>query len=204
MNKSMKEKIKRPAKKIKYEWLWYAHSFLELARIGCENLLRQNYKRNDNMVFMLYNSKKLLISIFFNIKHSLELFLKALDINLTEHFLPIHDIKSLLCDLKKNIEKTIPQSEHRKRILDKFKEGESLFKKYIFCQILKEGKIEDTNNVVFRYPEDNGVNFDVAEKMKNFDREEINEILRDINKFNNLFHTVDYRITMSRFYNNKE
>jgi len=200
----MKEKIKRPAKKIKYEWLWYAHSFLELARIGCENLLRQNYKRNDNMVFMLYNSKKLLISIFFNIKHSLELFLKALDINLTEHFLPIHDIESLLCDLKKNIEKTIPRSEHRKRILNKFKEGESLFKKYIFCQILKEGKIEDTNNVVFRYPEDNGVNFDVTEKMKNFDREEINEILRDINKFNNLFHIVDYRIAMGRFYNNKE
>lgn len=191
---------KTKTKKIIYEWFSWAQSYLRLAEIGLLELINQKYRNKrspDTQLNQIYKSKHLLIPIFFNIKHSIEVFLKALNINITGKYYKEHNIDTLLKDLKESINK-FPDSEHKKRALQILEQRNDLLKKYTNCEILGKGRVKDFNNIVFRYLENDFIEFDVLKEVGKIDDSRIIEIQQDINTLHNLFFILDMRVTLGR------
>ncbi len=91
-----------------YYWPIFTYSFLCIAQLACKELLKQDFdkytKKNE---IEKYEIKDLYISIIFNIKHSLELFIKTLSIFAYGTYDTGHDITILFTDVQNKI-KNIP------------------------------------------------------------------------------------------------
>ena len=86
------------------EWLHFSWSYLELAEISCDYWVirlkdNNNFSKNYPGFSMPTNARSFL-PIIFNIKHSLELFLKRVSVSLDEKIEHVHDIKELSRTIK--------------------------------------------------------------------------------------------------------
>lgn len=170
-----------------YEWLFHALSYLGLAKIGCEELIYQKYKDKNSLTenYLLYdneesNSKLLLIPISFNIRHSLELFIKGMGVNIDRNYLHTHYLNDLFEDLELRVKELFKSKKHDKV----FQEIENL--KLIAG---KYSRLEDYKNELFRYPND---------KIKDFNTTKAKEILNDIKKIYKLFFLIKGRVNSTR------
>ncbi len=158
-----------------YEWFSYAMSFLGLAKIGCRELINQKYRDKDFPTEdLLYgteesHSRLLLIPIFFNFKHALELFIKVVGINIDGMYWPEHNLDCLLEDLESRV-KNLFKNSNENKVFQKSNELKSIVKKYM--------RLEDYENLFYRYPNS---------KIENFDTTKVKEILDDIKKTHELF-----------------
>lgn len=169
-----------------YEWLFYAISFLGLAKIGCKELIDQKHRDKKSLTEdLLYgtkesNSRFLLISIFFNLRHALELFIKGVGVNIDGNYWNTHDLDNLLKDLESRV-KNLFKNRNEDKVFQKIEELKSIMKKYI--------RLEDYGNVLFRYPNS---------KIDNSYTTKVPEILSDIEKIYKLFFLIKGRVNPTR------
>jgi len=171
----------------RYEWAWYAKSYLSLARIGINELEAQNYVRKRSFEYSFsYEYKHLLIPIIYNLKHSIEIIVKALNIGINKKFTPLHDSVYLNEVLQKSIKKEGMGIQENKldelgQIIEKYYKLEFWGRK-----LIATASILDSQNDIFRFP-DNSANFILDLKtFKDVSRKETQELLDDIKKLNNL------------------
>jgi HEPN domain-containing protein len=200
----------------KYSWLEFAQSFLLLAKLACQELedKRKNKHnkttRYDPQEYNLpYTCPDLFISIIFNIKHGLEVFIKTIKLLSTDNYERGHDIKELFDDLKKTLPKRIKplkdaegneiKQEDIDAIPNTLEDLENLILKYYHCDFLNENKkvvnIYDEMNDVFRYPENKAkvkIDLDLA------DENLIKTIHEDIDKIYRLFNNLGYIIDVAK------
>lgn len=182
----MSKKIKSTA--TQYDWLTFAFSFLCLAKIGCMELVDQKYRKheiNAKSKYGLnteYNQKTLLISIIFNVKHSLEVFIKALDVATGGNYETDHNIDTLFEKAKNKINNKLKGKGFKKVVQKAFEELKLIIKKYFNCEMIKDSlknisfPIRDTKNTLFRYPEVEipvKINLNFMDIFKNFDNKKI-------------------------------
>lgn len=169
-----------------YEWIFYAMSFLGLAKIGCRELIDQKYRDGSPLMEdLLYgtkesNSRLLLISIFFNIKHALELFIKGVGVNIDGNYCNKHDLDYLLKDLESRV-KNLFKNRNDDKVFQKIEELKSIMKKYI--------SLEDYKNVFSRYPNS---------KIDNLYTAKVEEILSDTDKIHRLFFLIKGKVNSAR------
>lgn len=170
-----------------YEWLFYAMSFLGLAKIGCKELIDQKYKEKDSLTenYLLYgneesNSRSLLIPIFFNVKHALELFIKGMGVNIDRNYLHTHDLNNLLGDLESRV-KELFKSKKNDKVFQKIEELKPIIEKYT--------GLEDYKNILYRYPNS---------KIDNLHTTRVEEILSDIEKIHKLFFLIKGIVNSAR------
>lgn len=215
MTKKNLKKIKNSASG-KYEWFFYANSYLGLARIGCLELIKQGYREKNSLINdLLYGSeysqlKLLLIAIFFNIKHALELFIKGAGVNLDKKYWEEHDIDFLLADLEKRI-KSLNIFKNKDEISSKVLALKPVISDYLSCYLLdgvRKMKYRDFHNLVFKYPESRNptlnkyLNFfekdNIFDDLRKFNKLGIKIVLKDIDKIHEIFSILDYRITSAK------
>lgn len=198
----------------KYDWLGFAQSFLLLSKLACQELedkrkdKHSKTTRCDPPKFNLpYTHFDLFISIVFNVKHGLEVFIKTLRFISSGDYKTGHDIKELFDDLKKNLPERIKPSKDIEgngiteggidAIPDKLGDLEKLILKYYHCDFLNENKrvadIYDEMNDVFRYPENKAkvkIDLDLVNE------ESIRAIHEDIDKIYRLFNDLGYIVNV--------
>lgn len=177
-------------------WLIFAQSFLLSAKLSCQNLETDKDNkyskatRFDPAEFhssYQYQPADLFVSIIFNIKHGIEIFVKTITIILTGSYQKGHDIKYLFDCLRKRL------PEEFQPLLD---ELEILILKYYHCEFINSNNqrivnIYDEMNDVFRYPDNKAkikINFELV------DENLIKMIHEDIDKIYRLFHDLGYEI----------
>lgn len=157
-------------------WYIFVLSFLSNAKNGCEFLI--NSKRLDD------NNKYLAISIIYNFKHGLEVFVKTFSRYLNEkmdksdHF---HDTKALLETFKKQL-----RSKSKKELDKEVDKLEKIVEKYneinFLTNYLKESfSVYDQKNTFFKYPEHEAmIVVDYSRLSNKINRDDMKEIKKDI------------------------
>ncbi len=189
MKQTIFHKNMKKSEQTYYEWFFYAMSFLGLAKIGCRELIDQKYRDKDFLTEdLLYDteSRLLLIPIFFNFKHALELFIKAVGVNIDSNYWNEHDLDYLLEDLESRV-KNLFKNENKNEVFQRIEELKLIVKKYFLYNFLENMKpIKDYNNELFRYPSSKrGIK--ISQELENFDTTKVKEILDDIKNIHRLF-----------------
>ena len=87
----------------KWYWHFVAKSYLALAYIGIEEIKNKTYCKEPNFLYrvspQVYEAKLLLIPIIWNIKHAIEIVLKAGDVTFQGKYLETHDLNELKKEL---------------------------------------------------------------------------------------------------------
>ena len=182
-----------------HRWIWYTYGYLSLARVGIEKLEEENKTPGTVTSFenyFSYRKKYLLIPIIYNIKHAIEIILKALKIQVDKKYIKSHDIVDLNEALKRSIKKlglTVKQTE--------FNKFASIVRKYYKLEFFNKNKkiintvsVFDSQNDIFRFPE-NSANFILdTENLKNISEENTKELLDDIMKLKSLLGIITQNI----------
>jgi hypothetical protein len=137
------------------DWFIFCNGYLEFSRLGCEYLLKKTrWSSND---------RHMIVCMFYNLKHGLEVVVKALVRTLPKQVDKNdydHDVKKLFKKFKDmpELNKVKNKKDIFKEInkLEKFIEnyyGLKSFEKYFN----KCFNLADTNNTLFRYPENSAV-----------------------------------------------
>ena len=164
----------------KYEWLFFADSYLSLARIGLEELKNEHYIRKTSWEYNFsYENKWLLIAIIYNIKHAIELALKIFSISINREYLKTHNTQDLASDLMAKMPK-IKKIE----VIEKFVD---ITFKYYKCEfldrkILNNINVLDIQNDIFRYPDNSAFSKLDLEVFKILNNKDIDELLDDTKK----------------------
>ena len=157
-----------------------------MAKIGCRELIDQKYRDGNPLTEdLLYgteesNSRYLLIPIFFNFNHALELFIKGVGVNIDGNYWNEHDLDYLLKDLEPRV-KNLFKNRSENEVFQKIEELKLIIKKYI--------RFEDYKNVLFRYPNS---------KIENFNTTKVEEILNDIKKIHRLFVSIRGKVNSTK------
>lgn len=169
-------------------WIFFAKSYLALAYIGIEEIRNKKYCKKPSYLWrvseQVYDEKLLLIPIIWNIKHAIELVLKAHNVTFQKGYSKIHK----LCNLKDELAVTLcinKEGEDAKfdelvRVVDKYYrlevfDGKLVNKKTIF----------DTDNDILRYPDGNKANIKLDIKLfTKISDEELTELQNDIELIN--------------------
>lgn len=183
-----------------YEWIWYAKSYLSLARIGIEELKRQNYIRKISFEFRFsYENKHLLIPIIYNLKHAIEIIVKSLKIQIDKKIIKSHNIFNLYNALQESIKKIGLKIEKP----DKLKELAQIIEKYYKLEfwnrkLIIDASVLDSQNDIFRFP-DNSANFILnLEDLKKISQKEMGELLDDIKKIDSLLGIIREKIKKAK------
>lgn len=195
----------------KYEWIWYAQSYLSLARIGLEELTREEYMRRTNNALtknntepgtfidgFAYRNKHLLFPIIYNLKNAIELIIKSLMVTIDKEFVKKHDMGVVINGLKITI-------EEKKLILTKPKKVEELieiankyYKLEFWNKKLFDSCVFDSQNDIFRYP-DNSAKFVLnLEILKSVSEKDIKELQEDIEELNSLLGIIGRGIEVEK------
>jgi hypothetical protein len=164
-------------------WFIYSVVYLDLADAGCVRWLTQKDKNNW-----------LVIPIVYNVKHAMEITLKAFKrISSDEDVDKSHDLLKLFKNLKSVLKNKIKNKDNRKELSDILNKLEVLVYKYYGLFIIRQyfaekmGVIffEDFDNVLLKYPEKTQVNLivnfkEVVNQIKTTDIEIIREDIKEI------------------------
>lgn len=202
--KTIHKKEKNKTRFSKYEWIWYAQSYLSLARIGLEELIGRKYMRRTNNALaennntpglfidsFAYENKHLLLPIIYNLKSAIELALKSLGVMINEEFIKKHNTEIIVSELEtviKEIGLTMPKPKKLKELVEianKYCKLEFWDKK-----LYSNSCVADSQNDIFRYP-DNSANFILnLETFKSVSDKNIEELLNDIGTINSLLGVI--------------
>ncbi|MCK5466764.1 hypothetical protein KAI56_04710 [Candidatus Parcubacteria bacterium] len=171
--------------KIEREWYIFYYSFLNIAKNSCENII--NKKKLPE------SDKFISIGIIYNIKHSLEIVVKALyrtfsngKIDKSDYG---HDIKKLIKEFKKGNNKKIKRTPNLSNEIDKLEE---IMLKYYELSFLKKYlkdsfNINDIENTFFKYPENKvNIRVDYSEFLNKVNMSDIESIKIDINEISSI------------------
>lgn len=183
----MANKVKNKQSKLqKWDWQFVAKSYLALAYIGVEEIKNKKYCKEPNFLYrvspQIYDAKLLLIPIIWNIKHAIEIVLKAGSVTFQKKYLKTHDLNELKKELSKtlNIKYDDTEFDELAKIVDKYYQLK-IFNGKLFNSI----KFYDTQNDILRYPE--GSKADVEIDFYAFGKiteEELDELSKDIDLIN--------------------
>ena len=137
-----------------YDWLLFPKAYFYSVIICCKwlekrltDFLHNTEVVNSDETFKFYSPEYLIFPIIYNLKHALELYLKALSRLCNGSYLgKEHNMEKLLQDLE-NKNKNIKLSDKLKNIIKKYHEG-----KYVPFSA-PGNTIKDTKNKAERYPE---------------------------------------------------
>lgn len=89
----------------KYDWAIFAQSYFLISRLACQELLitRKDKHSKSSELAILYQPADLYVSILFNIKHGIEVFIKTLSVFAYGEYEEGHDIKTLFSNAKDKI-----------------------------------------------------------------------------------------------------
>jgi hypothetical protein len=174
----------------RHHWFIFALSYLYLAHVGISELLNEKYIRKSNFQHLFfYEKKRLIIPILWNLKHALDLTLKALEIRLSEDYSWGHNLK----DLHEKLTQKMNLYGVESRKSDEFEE---LVCKYygilLWDGILspKGGKMDIMNDYL-RYPETPKLApFDIS-KLEQVNVDQLHELASDIDRIYNLVGIID-------------
>lgn len=164
------------------DWIFIAKSYLALAYIGIEEIGQKEYCTKPSYLWRVsrqaYDAKLLLIPIIWNIKHALELILKADSITFRKGYTKTHKLSDLKDELKTIL--CINNAGEDK----KFDEFANMIDKYYKIEVFNgmligNQTVFDVDNDIFRYPEGNKASFKLNVKL--FEQAMDNELteLRD-------------------------
>ena len=172
-------------RKIEREWYIFYYSFLNIAKNSCDNIIT---KEN-----LLESDKFISIGIIYNIKHSLEIVVKALSRTFSDGEMDKsdygHDIKKLIKDFKKRNGTKIKESPDLSNEIDRLEE---IMLKYYELSFLKNYFkdsfiINDIENTFFKYPENKvNIRVDYSEFLSKINMSDIENIETDINEISSI------------------
>lgn len=203
------------------EWLHFSWSYLELAEIGCDYwIIRlkdpKNFKKNYPEFCEPINVRSFL-PIIFNVKHSLELFLKRISASLSAEIDHTHDLEELSknmrevnwVNVRKNISslpdkntngeiiKTVKEiCKEKNRLEYKTKELIDIVDCYyhlkpVLDAIDTEFLFSDTDNTAFKYPENSLlVSFDYSNFTDKIKVDDFSKIKKDISKLKECYSDI--------------
>jgi len=168
----------------KYNWIFWAKSYLALAYIGIQELKDKKYLEAEEMnvlvrgKWQVYDAQLLLIPIIWNLKHGIELVFKALNVTFVAEYQKNHDLKQLKERLEKVLEKREPD-----KYFDEFAMiAEKYYKLNFFkARLRKIRNVIDKDNDIFRYPEGSKTKLPLELRdFQYFTKKDLFELERDI------------------------
>ena len=170
------------------DWIFLAKSYLALAYIGICEISEKKYCKQPSYLWrvskQVYDAKLLLIPVIWNIKHAIELVLKANSFTFKKKYSKTHKLSDLkdeladiLCINKVGEDKKFDELVC---IVDKY------YKLEIFNgKLVGKQTIFDIDNDILRYPEGNKANFKLNIKLfGESTNKEIAELRDDIELIN--------------------
>ncbi len=205
--------VKKENDKIKkYDWTIFAQSYFLIARLACQELLSEKKERHSKSrkLNIPYQPADLYVSILFNIKHGIEVFVKTLSVFSCGEYEEGHDIKNLFSNARGKISKLnlaprqkgfyddISQDDINASIKDLEKIEEPVL--YFFeLDFLKQKLgsnfiINDTLNDVLRYPDSKAsIRIDWGTVLSyRVQASDIQEILTKLDDLYDLFNKTGY------------
>ncbi len=169
------------------DWYIFALAFLDLAKNGCEYLIKEK---------SLKSKKYITIGIIYNLKHSLEIILKAFrrfhrrsqnkELNRSDYS---HDTERLFDDnFKKQIEKKLDKKSKKifSKIIHKYQTFD-LFNEYLKGCF----KFNDLENTFFKYPENSAkVEVNYSRFLNRITKTDIKNIKEDINEIKKIIDKI--------------
>ena len=155
----------------KYDWPIFAQSYFLIAKLACQELLSEREKKysKSGKLDTPYQPADLYVSILFNIKHGIEVFIKTLSVFAYGEYEEGHDIKTLFSNAKEKISKLklVPRQkgfyddisqDYIDASLKGLEQIEKLILYFFELDFLKQKLgdnfvINDTLNDVLRYPD---------------------------------------------------
>lgn len=196
-------------------WLYFSQSYLQIAKISCCELINSKHnKQNENKGFWTYHIEDLIIPIIYNIKHGIEVFIKTISFIIDKQHDNGHDIYGLFKKLKKKIQKldlkpcSINGDIITQKMIDDFPNDiekiEKIIKYFYEVEFLKNKikgnlSVYDTQNDIFRYPENKAtaqIKINWEEVLSSFDINEVKKIKMKIEELYVLFNNIGYFITI--------
>lgn len=176
--------ISQKAMTSKYNWIFWAKSYLALAYIGIQELKDKKYLEAEEMSVLVrgkwqvYDAQLLLIPIIWNLKHGIELVFKALDVTFVAEYQKNHDLNQL----KERLEKILGKKEPDKYFDEFVMVAEKYYKLDFFKAMLRKiGNVIDKDNDIFRYPEGSKTKYSLELRdFQHFSKENLLELERDI------------------------
>lgn len=207
---------------LKEDWWLFCDGYLKLAELSCKEMIDQKYSMFQNRergpnAFWIYD---LYIPTIYNLKHSIEIFLKYFCIILTdqipdldhniEKFLSIFTEKSQLTKINKIVKKAYADKKESRYSLSTA-EMETNYSeewlnnlskitlKYFYCEDVKQkiGKFDliDVKNDGFRYPLNNlKINLNYSDLVHRIDKKDVAVVLSDIYELKNSFGSLRFLI----------
>lgn len=192
-----------------FDYLYFARAYLIIAFLGTEKVLQdikiKNEKYNNPLAkeegdklfpdFVLMN-KYLIAPILYNVKHSIEVFLKSTSLFLGDDFEEKHDLKLLFSKIKIKLSKLNLSEKEKNLLIEKVEQLEKLIIKFhqnVFLKNKIAGNfiMEDIMNDVFRYPDNKAkISLDFFNIFHQFTASEIQEIQNDLRNLYELFYEV--------------
>lgn len=182
----------------KFDYLYFARAYLVLASLGLNELTAKNETgQYENPVTGIepdftYDKNYLLAPIIFNIKHSVEIFLKTIAKFLELDVIQIHDLILLFEKVKGNLPKkgTKVKIQELEELLNKYYQNNFFNAKPINVHIIKDG-----NNDLFRYPESNvKIGLDFEKIFPQFTTADLEVMKNDIKKNFSFFDKIGREI----------
>lgn len=170
----------------KTDWQFVAESYLAIAYSGIEKLKsyirssgseKTEFHKRESGWYRAYAAQLLLIPIVWNIKHAVELVLKAHTVNFQGKYFKTHD----LSELKKELAKIFKIDKNSKD--EKFNEFILLVDKYYKMEMFNQklSAVFDLDNDFLRYPEGSNINAQLdLRAFGKITEDEIDGLLRDI------------------------
>lgn len=178
--------------KFNKHWGIWAKGYLNLAKQGLLYFKNQRnlgkIKHFENQPKALFNLEDgtMLIASIWNIKHGIELLIKALGIYLDKRYWKKHELDFLLKDLEKKIKNYCIEEDFDmlKRIVEK----------YYKCQFYKKTSFIDYENTFFKYPETQSERSSYSidySFVHDISRKDINQFLIDIDNLHKIHDRLE-------------
>lgn len=193
--------------------LYYAQAYLQLAKLGCQELLDPHHNKTDEVPgWKMSYSVQILGPIIYNTKHGIECFLKVLQLIAGQDYDTIHHLHKLFAEVRKILEgrKWQPVNdkgdEISKEDIDNMpnvlQEIEDLvdyfYKNKIVAEKLGIAEIPDPKNELLRYPEmQNGTTFDYGTFLSKWTPEDTEELKRKIGRLDANLNDIGYFLAVS-------
>jgi len=215
-------------KELKNDWWLFCDNYITIAELACREMIHQRYatswhKEKGDIGPKRFWPYNLYISTIYNLKHSIEIFLKYFIIIIEDKIPEIgkngHDIEKCLEIFKnkykvdlinKTIQKAYDDKRESRRVLEPAKIETEFSKewmeniakislKYFKCEDvkkkIKDFDLKDISNDAFRYPKNKlFIDINYSEIVNRITKEDIGKVLKDIGELKNDFDSLKFLI----------
>lgn len=217
---------------LKEDWWLFCDNYLKIAELACREMIYQRYSifeeiQNGRRAFCIYN---LYFSALYNLKHSIEIYLKYFYISIKKQLpkdIEIHNLDELLKYFNKSygveiFNKAI-NSAYQQKIKSRYsldaanletefskewiKNIIKITLKYFKCEDIKSKinifNLRDLFNDAYRYPKNKlGVNLNYTEIIYKINKDDVKTVLDDIYELENAFNSLRFLFEVYEDINN--